>query len=161
LLPSVGTCSADLATLDNQSSSAALLDSSEFLSTSRRDLRAVLLFTTLLTATLSIICVPKMPSGTLYAGYAPLDHGQRAIRLLDIEPGRVYSDLRCRIRHANLSDHPHYAAVSHTWGRRCLANEIFYMNGRRCRIRLKLQLMLQSLSNRVAVTTLWVDSFST
>lgn len=90
--------------------------------------------------------------------YSPLDRHQRTIRLIELHPGHIHAPIQCEIKHANLSESPHYVAVSYAWGHKCRSELQIWVNSRLCYARPSLWAMLQALRDPLEPRTLWIDA---
>jgi hypothetical protein len=80
--------------------------------------------------------------------YAPLDQASRSIRLIEIQPDHTETPIRCKFHIADLSDYPHYTALSYTWGPPAPTQEIF-INGYPVQIRANLWHAIRSIRKKV------------
>jgi hypothetical protein len=66
-------------------------------------------------------CEPDLPLCYGKPAYRPLPHDTSKcwIRVMKLEPGWAYSELRCSLIHINIDDDDHvpYEAISYTWGK--------------------------------------------
>ncbi|OCK83140.1 HET-domain-containing protein, partial [Lepidopterella palustris CBS 459.81] len=88
--------------------------------------------------------------------YQPLEEPME-FRLLELLPGERDDPLNCSLYHSSLTSHPHYYAVSYTWGTPGLFQEI-ELNGVAHPIQANLFDFLQQLRLPDAPATLWVDA---
>ncbi|KAE9377499.1 HET-domain-containing protein, partial [Stipitochalara longipes BDJ] len=89
--------------------------------------------------------------------YQPLDSTVRGIRVLLLEAGPKYADIRCQLRHERLDSNPNYEALSYVWGntnnRRAIS-----LHGHTHRVTASLECALRHLRHPVEARLLWVDA---
>lgn len=83
---------------------------------------------------------------------APMD-----FRLLELLAGEQDEKLRCSLTHSSLTSHPHYRAISYTWGTPGLVREI-ELDGVAHYIQKSLFDFLKQLRLTYAGVPLWVDA---
>ncbi|KAF4626614.1 hypothetical protein G7Y89_g11541 [Cudoniella acicularis] len=81
------------------------------------------------------------------------------IRLLTLQPGTPYTDLRCTFTHVNLTAFhaPRYEALSYTWGTEAAVYPI-HIEGNIYHIRSNLWIALNSLRSEAEERVIWIDA---
>lgn len=91
-----------------------------------------------------------------YQIYLKLD-GEDEIRLLILEPGTKSDPIECHLKHAKLSEHTEYEAVSYMWGTD-LPSLPIHINGCRDLVRENLHNALIQLRRSDIARVLWIDA---
>lgn len=90
--------------------------------------------------------------------YDPLDPQKDEIRLLRITPKGSLCPAHVEIFHANLSDEPHYKALSYTLGNPNDPHYTIHVNQRPFRVRENLWLALMHFQKLNDPMTIWIDA---
>ena len=106
---------------------------------------------------------PKCPADSISGAhllYSALD-GVRAIRLLQLHPGKPTDDIECTIVYSSLNDgkgkHVGYAALSYVWGDQALLQPTILCNGVLFHVTSNLEAALRAPRREYEQRTLWVD----
>ncbi|KAF2252854.1 HET-domain-containing protein, partial [Trematosphaeria pertusa] len=88
--------------------------------------------------------------------YRPLQ-SPHALRLVHLYAGHRKDEIRCRIFHATLEDHPVFEALSYTWGDSILSHEIYSDEGT-VRVTANCASALRDLRHTSRDRFLWIDA---
>lgn len=87
----------------------------------------------------------------------PLQHPDRCIRLLGVEPGEFEDEIRCMVVVCDLERAPSFNAISYTWGDE-QPQRYIYIDRRRFPVRLNCHYAIQQARNFAPGVPLWIDS---
>ncbi|KAI1179025.1 heterokaryon incompatibility protein-domain-containing protein [Nemania sp. FL0916] len=89
--------------------------------------------------------------------YAPLDHGNRNIRLLHLLPGKLSDPISCSLSHEALDGKPTYTALSYAWGER-VDFRCIYLQSIKFPVTHNLYTALEFLRKVDVERILWIDA---
>ena len=105
----------------------------------------------------SVLEMEPAPASLNRLHYAQLDQNTKEIRLVLLEHGEPGIDIKCRLIHTTLRNHPAYKALSYCWGE-VKDLETIDIDGYVFNIGPNLRAALQSIRHLEESTYLWVDA---